>query len=115
MDEGMVPDHFVIGNGDGAVDGEIQVGQRWNLQRPAGTFAGVEKIREDCISICLIGDFDQTVPTPTQVRRLTQLVTTLQGRFRIGNENVIFVSGARGAGGVGKYFPASAFREQILR
>ena len=25
-------DHFVVGNGDGAVDGEIQFTQRWNLQ-----------------------------------------------------------------------------------
>src|SRR5206468_2741653 len=67
---GGLGDHFVIGNGDGLLDGEIQLGQRWNQQQPALPPPGANKIDPACISICLVGDFDRTVPTPTQLRRL---------------------------------------------
>src|SRR5205823_2017857 len=46
-------DHFVIGNGDGCVDGEIQVAPRWNKQLSAAPPAGAREIDPDCISICL--------------------------------------------------------------
>ena len=32
---GGLGDHFVIGNGDGAVDGELLIGQRWDSQLAA--------------------------------------------------------------------------------
>ena len=72
-------DHFVIGNGDGAIDGEIQIGQRWNQQQPATPPAGAQKIDPSCISICLVGDFDRTVPTPTQLRRLPPAGASVSG------------------------------------
>ena len=55
---GGMGDHFLIGNGDGLMDGEIQVGQRWNQQLVALPPTGANKIDRDCISICLVGDFD---------------------------------------------------------
>src|SRR5215207_7761844 len=78
-----IGDHFVIGNGDGCVDGEIQVSQRWNQQLAALPPAGASTIDPACISICVVGDFDSTVPTPTQIRRLTQLVNALQGQLHV--------------------------------
>ena len=39
--------------------------------------AGANRIDAECISIALVGDFDKTVPTPTQLRRLAQLVNAL--------------------------------------
>ena len=108
-------DHFVIGNGDGAVDGEIQVSQRWDTQQPAAPPSGATSIEPTCISICLIGDFDRTRPTPTQVRRLGQLVTALQAKFQIPASAVSVVTQPKsGAAGIGRYFPASGFREQLL-
>jgi hypothetical protein len=107
-------DHFVICNGDGAVDGEIQVGQRWNEQKPAAPPQGASEIRGDCISICLIGDFDRTVPTPTQLRRLAQLVGTLQGQLHIPRESVLVLDVPRSSAGGGRYFPQTAFRNQLL-
>lgn len=108
-------DHFVIGNGDGAIDGEIQIGQRWNLQQPATPPAGVQKIDSSCISICLIGDFDRTVPTQTQLRRLSQLVGTLQGKHGIAADHVVLKSDLpNSAAAVGRYFPSTAFRQQLL-
>jgi hypothetical protein len=108
-----VADHFIIGNGDGSVDGEVQVGPRWNTQSVAGVPNGASSIDPDCISICLIGDFDRGVPTPTQLRRLEQLVGALQGRLRIG-ATTVFLDQSSSAAGVGRYFPQTAFREQLL-
>jgi hypothetical protein len=108
-----VPDHFVIGNGDGSVDGEVQIGPRWNAQIAAGVPSGASSVNPDCISICLIGNFDRGVPTPTQLARLEQLVGALQGRLRIG-ANDVFMDQSGSAAGVGRYFPQTAFREQLL-
>jgi hypothetical protein len=114
QETGGLNDHFVIGNGDGALDGEIQIGQRWNRQLAANPPAGATGIDPACISICVIGDFDRTVPTPTQIRRLAQLIATLQGRFHIGGDRVIVFSHANAPAGIGKYFPMTALREQLL-
>ena len=111
--KGGLGDHFVIGNGDGAVDGEIQIGQRRDTQTSATPPAGASSIDPACISICLIGDFDQTRPTPTQLHRLVQLVNTLQARFRVPAQNIMLVNQPKSPSGIGKYFPQSALREQL--
>src|SRR5687768_10382849 len=108
---GALGDHFVIGNGDGAADGEIQIGYRWDQQTAGAPPTGASEIDPACISVCLIGDFDSTVPTPVQLRRLGQLVAALQGRFGIAEPQVILVDQAVSAAGIGRYFPATAFRE----
>jgi hypothetical protein len=121
-------DHFVIGNGDGCGDGEIQLGQRWNQQRPAGPIGGwataprsgqagptVAKVEADCISICLIGDFDRAFPTPAQMEQLGQLVQTLQGRLAINKDAVWVWETPASPAGIGRYFPQGAFRERLLR
>jgi hypothetical protein len=109
-----IGDHFVIGNGDGCMDGEIQVGQRWNKQLSALPPTGASDIDKDCISICLVGDFDHAVPTPTQLRRLQQLTTALQSRLRITGKNVLLIDRPGSAAASGRYFPATMFREQLL-
>jgi hypothetical protein len=119
-------DHFVIGNGDGCGDGEIQLGQRWNQQRPAGPIGGggaggpngmptTAKVESDCITICLIGDFDRAFPTPAQMERLGQLVTTLQARLDINKDAVWVWETPASPIGIGRYFPQGAFRERLLR
>jgi hypothetical protein len=109
---GGMGDHFLIGNGDGAIDGEIQIGQRWNGQLPAQPPGA--KIDVACVSICLVGDFDRTVPTATQLHRLSQLVRTLQGRLGIPATHVILVDHPNSPAGTGKYFPNGAFRAELL-
>jgi hypothetical protein len=111
---GTLGDHFVIGDGDGAADGELQIGHRWSQQTTAAPPPGATSIAPTCISVCLIGDFDRTVPTPTQLRRLTQLVTALQARFRIPAQNILLIEQPDTAASPGKYFPITAFRDQIL-
>jgi hypothetical protein len=61
-----------------------------------------------------VGDFDRAVPTATQLRRLTQLVNALQGRFDIPAGQVLLLNQANSVAGMGRYFPATAFREQLL-
>jgi hypothetical protein len=107
-------DHFVIGNGKGAEDGEIQIGPRWNQQQAPAAPPGVDKIDPDCISICLVGNFDTAMPTPAQLHRLTQLVSTLQNQLHIGADRVILLNSSVGPSTVGRYFPVTAFRDQIL-
>lgn len=111
---GGLSDHFLIGNGSGSIDGEIQMSQRWNLQSPAAPPQGARGIDPSCISICLVGDFDHAVPTATQMRRLNQLVSTLQARFRIPAEQVTWMDHPNTPASVGRYFPADAFRSQLL-
>jgi N-acetylmuramoyl-L-alanine amidase len=106
-------DHFVIGNGDGCQDGEIQMGARWNSQQPAAAQPGVDKMDPACISICVVGDFDNAMPTPTQLRRLAQLVGTLQTQLRIHADNVVMLPQSASSSGIGRFFPVTAFRDQI--
>jgi len=107
-------DHFLVGNGDGAIDGEIQIGQRWSLQQFPTPPAGTTLTDPACISICIVGDFDRAVPTPAQMRHLTQLVSTLQGQLHISRENVLLINHANSPGAAGRYFPATAFKNQLL-
>jgi hypothetical protein len=109
-----VCDHFVIGNGNGSQDGELEVSPRWNNQQSAAAPLGVDHIEPSCISVCIIGDFDHSMPTPVQLRRLTQLVSTLQTQFRISADKVILLSDTASPSSVGRYFPITAFRDQIL-
>ena len=109
-----VGDHFVIGNGDGCIDGEIQLTQRWNNQQTALPPAGANKVDEACISICLVGDFDRTIPTQTQLRRLTQLVGALQGQLHVAGSGILLPDAPQTPAGIGRYFPKSAFRAQLL-
>jgi hypothetical protein len=112
--ESGVCDHFIIGNGNGCQDGELEVSPRWNNQQAAAAPLGVDHIEPSCISVCIVGDFDHSMPTPVQLRRLTELVSTLQTQFRIGADKVILLSDTASPSSVGRYFPITAFRDQIL-
>jgi hypothetical protein len=105
-------DHFLIGNGDGCADGEIQIGQRWNRQQPAKP-AGA-RVADNCISICLVGDFDQAAPTATQLRRIEQLVRTLQQRFGISGPAVLAYDRPNDTAGIGRHFPVPQFSQHLL-
>jgi hypothetical protein len=117
-------DHFVIGNGDGLADGEVQISQRWNHQQSAVAPSGNIVVQSNCISICLVGDFDRKPPTPMQLGRLGQLVQALQMRCRIPASRVEWLtepaaapagndSATASAAGIGRLFPASAFHDQL--
>src|SRR3954467_14151974 len=68
--------HFVIGNGSGMDDGDIQVGYRWLDQLPGAHAAGPKGdwYNRNSIGICLVGDGRRHGFTDQQVMRLAQLV-----------------------------------------
>jgi hypothetical protein len=111
---GQLNDHFVIGNGEGLSDGEVQMGHRWEEQRSAAPPVRGTTIDPQCISICVVGDLDQNRPTPTQIRRLAQLVNALQAQYRIPLNNVALADQGHSIAGLGRYFPVTAFREQLI-
>jgi hypothetical protein len=109
-------DHFVIGNGSGgALDGEIQFTARWNLQQPADPAPGYTEVEPTCVSVCVVGDFDKTAPSPMQLRRLEHLVQSLQEHFRVPRAQVWVFDQPDSPAGAGRYFPTGAFERQLLR
>lgn len=111
---GDLGDHFVIGNGKLAGDGEMQIGLRWTNQLPAAAPRGVRTWDADCISICLVGDFDRHAPTAAQMRRLSELVQTLQQRHQISADHILLVQNSATPAGVGANFPLQQFRQVVL-
>jgi hypothetical protein len=102
-------DHFLItGPADGA-DGAIRIEQCWTNQQQAATAAA-----SNCITICIVGDFDQSAPTATQIRRTQLLVQSLQRRLRISAKNVIAYDRPNSPSGLGRHFPAARLREALL-
>jgi hypothetical protein len=82
--------HFVIGNGRGLGDGEIEVGPRWTHQQPGAHVASTLRDAstraiwdEVAIGIVLVGNFEDASPTRRQLAALTDLVRALRRRFRI--------------------------------
>jgi hypothetical protein len=109
---GGLADHFVIGNGDGCHDGEVQIGQRWTDQSSAAAPPG-RYLRPDCISICLVGDLDAAPPTDLQQHRLAQLLTALQSRTNIPASHIIALDGDATPAGIGRYYPSAKLHRQL--
>jgi len=68
--------HFVIGNGNGMKDGEIEAGARWTDQLDGGHLAS-EALNKKSVGICLVGNFDETAPTRKQMESLKALTRYL--------------------------------------
>jgi hypothetical protein len=81
-----VGDHFILCNGDGGADGEIQIASRWSNQSAALPPAGLDAIDPNCISICVIAPTGGR--TPAQLQRLQQLVDTLRQQWNIPADQV---------------------------
>ncbi len=79
--------HFLVGNGVGAGDGEIQTTENWLSQcriRPAAAWRGDEQT----IRICLVGNGVSSLPTDYQLKRLEMLLESLGRKFDISPEAV---------------------------
>lgn len=71
--------HFVIGNGTDSDDGEIEVGNRWNQQLQGGHLRD-EELNKVSLGICLVGNFNNTMPTRKQTAALIELISYLRER-----------------------------------
>ncbi|HEY5753934.1 MAG TPA: N-acetylmuramoyl-L-alanine amidase [Chthoniobacterales bacterium] len=71
--------HFVIGNGRGASDGEIEIGPRWTRQINGGHVAS-DYLNYISLGICLTGDLNERPPTKRQLAALDELIRYLRSR-----------------------------------
>ena len=108
-DSATAGDHFLITGPADSSSSEIRIDPRWNNQQPAAT-----ELRANCITICIVGDFDQSAPSAAQIRLVQQLVQTLQRRLRIPARNVIAYDRPGSPSGLGRQFPAARLREALL-
>jgi N-acetylmuramoyl-L-alanine amidase len=104
--------HFVIGNGTDSPDGQIEVADRW-LNQKHGVHCRNGKtpdVNEYGIGICLVGNFDQSEPTPKQIAAARALVAYLGNRYKIASDKVgthdQFANGPTAC--PGKNFPSEA-------
>ena len=81
----MIGYDFVIGNGKGSGNGQVEVTERWKQQIPGAHCGGTPGnwANVDGIGICLVGDFSKSQPTWSQMHSLARLIRFLQGRYNI--------------------------------
>jgi hypothetical protein len=96
--------HFVIGNGNGMDDGEIEPTFRWRGQLP-GAHAGDDDHNQHGIGIALVGNFELAPPSAAQMAAVKRLVTVLRTRYGIETSNVLRHGDIKATACPGKYFP----------
>jgi N-acetylmuramoyl-L-alanine amidase CwlA len=68
----------------------VEVGYRWPIQQHgAHTKTPDNNYNEHGIGICLVGNFEETNPTPAQMRSLVKLVAYLMHTYNIAPNDVI--------------------------
>lgn len=101
---------FVIGNGNGMADGEIEPTFRWRTQI-AGAHAGNKEYNEHGIGIALVGNFELHRPTAAQLAAVKRLVAVLKRSYGIPAKNVIGHNSVKATACPGKYFPLAQVSE----
>ena len=90
--------HFVIDNGNGGPDGQVEVGSRWRSQKwGAHCRTPGNEYNLYGIGICLVGDFSESIPSEAQLASLRRLVSHLSSTYDIPPYNVIGHCDAPGA------------------
>ncbi|HMP71768.1 MAG TPA: LysM peptidoglycan-binding domain-containing protein [Kiritimatiellia bacterium] len=107
--------HFVIGNGrgNGIPDGKIEIGNRWRRQLHGGHLSS-DQLNNVSIGICLVGNFEESRPTPAQLESMYALITYLSQRAGVSRQNVRTHReiNPRATLCPGRHFPASSLRNQ---
>lgn len=100
--------HFVIGNGKGMGDGEIEPTFRWRTQLH-GAHAGSSdpEYNQLGVGICLVGNFENEAPTTAQMQSVRALVRALRNEYFIPSDHVVPHKEIRAAATAcpGKLFP----------
>jgi len=110
---------FVIGNGTNSGNGAVEVTYRWQKQVTGAHCGGTAGnwANKDGVGICLVGDFNQTPPTSSQMQSLVKLVRFLQNRYGIPKSRIYGHNTTPGAGTVtdcpGRNFPMGWLKSQV--
>jgi hypothetical protein len=105
--------HFVIGNGAGMRDGEIEPTFRWK-QQLSGAHAGVNDYNELGIGVVLVGNFEKRHPTPAQLQAVKRLIGTLSRDFGIPADRVIGHADVKATECPGQNFPLNEVRSNAV-
>ncbi|MBI1315148.1 N-acetylmuramoyl-L-alanine amidase [bacterium] len=104
--------HFVIGNGDGMGDGEIESTFRWRGQTH-GAHAGNNEYNQHGIGICLIGNFDEEYPSPAQMAAVKRLVAVLKHEYGVPSDEVIAHRDVKATACPGKHFSIAEISQSV--
>lgn len=98
--------HFLIGNGNGMGDGEIQPTFRWREQiHGAHAKSPNNEYNEHGIGICLVGNFEETQPSAAQLSSVKRLVGVLKNEYGLTAGQVIGHRDVKATACPGKNFP----------
>jgi len=109
---------FVIGNGSSSADGQVEVTFRWREQMTGAHCGGTPGnwANEDAVGICLVGNFNHTLPTAAQMESLVKLIRFLQKRYGIPKSSIYghrTTPGARVTDCPGKKFPLARLKSML--
>ncbi len=92
--------HFVLGNGSNSGNGQVEPTFRWRKQKTGAHCGGTPGnwANRDGVGICLVGNFDKTAPTASQMRSLARLVKFMQQRYKIPKSRIYGHGTTPGAG-----------------
>lgn len=104
--------HFVIGNGKGMDDGEIEPTFRWKKQMQ-GAHAGVAEYNQVGIGIVLVGNFEKSPPTKAQLGSLKKIVRVLSREYDIQTAQIVGHGDVKATECPGAHFPLSEIRDSV--
>ncbi|MBX9792259.1 MAG: peptidoglycan recognition protein family protein [Pirellulales bacterium] len=104
--------HFVIGNGNGMNEGQIEPTFRWREQLP-GAHAGVAAANAAGIGICLIGNFEDAPPSPQQLAAAVRLTRALATEYNIAPADILRHGELKATDCPGRRFPWEAFHTAV--
>ena len=96
--------HFLIGNGQGMSDGQIQATFRWTSQL-SGAHAGSKLYNQYGVGICLVGNFETSGPTSAQLKAVRSLIAELKSQFGLTTEQVLRHGDLKATACPGRHFP----------
>lgn len=102
--------HFVICNGNGGEDGEVQVGRSLK-------YVGAHCIphNKDSIGVCMVGNFNNNMPTRKQMLGLIKLVANLCKQYNIPPKNVLGHNETWNTECPGRNVDMKEIREQVAK
>jgi hypothetical protein len=110
---------FIIGNGTGSGDGQVEPTYRWRQQKTGAHCGGTPGnwANKDAIGICLVGNFNITAPTARQMQSLVRLLRFLQRRYGIPRSRIYGHGNTPGYTGKtkcpGKRFPMARLKSVL--
>lgn len=104
--------HFVVGNGQGMSDGQVEPTFRWK-QQLQGAHAGVADYNQFGVGLVLVGNFENRPPTAAQVASVKRLVRVLSREYDIPSAQIVGHGDVKATECPGRHFPLAEVRESV--